>query len=368
MDMNEMQLGNDRQRAIQLLARLGEAHGVAGYEDEVRRIFRDELGEGCLTDRMGSTFIKKMGTAAVPRVMVAAHMDEVGFVVQAITRSGMIKCLPLGGWWPHTVLAQRVRIITGEGEKILGVFGAKPPHLLTEAERDKVMKLEDMFIDVGAIDGEDARTRFGIKVGDPIVPESSFAPMRNPDLFMCKAFDNRSGMAMVVQAVQSLETLSHPNTIYGVGTVQEEVGVRGAQTAAFSINPDAAIVLEGAPADDVPGTAEEERQGAVGGGVQIRLMDPSAIMNRRFVQYAVKMAESKGIPHQVAVRKSGSTDARAIHLHGAGVPTIVLGVPARYIHSHNSIINIEDYLSGLRLTLELAQVLDHSTVAGFTAF
>ena len=354
--------------AIQLLARLTEAHGVAGCEDEVRRIFRDEVGDVASTDKTGSIFLEKRGTADRPRVMVAAHMDEVGFVVQAVTKSGLIKCLPLGGWWPHTVLAQRVRIRTGEGKEILGVFGAKPPHLLSEGERDKVMKIDDMFIDVGAVDAEDVRERFGIRMGDPIAPDSSFIPMHNPDFLMCKAFDNRAGMALVVQTMQGIEGLSHPNTVYGVGTVQEEVGVRGAQTAAFSVDPDVAIVLEGTPADDLPGTAEDERQGAVGRGVQIRILDPSAIMNRRFTQCALKLAEEKGIPHQTAVRKSGSTDARAIHLHGAGAPTIVLGVPARYIHSHNSIIHIQDYLSALDLTLQLLRILDQKTVAHFTAF
>jgi len=292
----------------------------------------------------------------------------VGFVVQAITKSGLIKFIPQGGWWPHTILAQRVRIRAGDGTEIIGAIGAKPPHLLGEGEREKVMKVDDMFIDVGAVSAEDVRDRFGIRLGDAIAPESSFTRMHNPDFLLCKAFDNRVGMALTIQTMLALRRVSHPNTVFGVGTVQEEVGIRGAQTAVFDVGPDVAVVLEGAPADDLPGAPEDERQGVVGRGPQIRLMDPSAIMNRRFVQYALQIAEEHGIPHQVAVRKSGSTDARAIHLHGKGVPTIVLGVPARYIHSHNTMIHIDDYLNTLDLVLKLLQVLDDKTAGSFSSY
>jgi putative aminopeptidase FrvX len=295
-------------------------------------------------------------------------MDEVGFVVQSVTGDGLIRFLPLGGWGAHTILAKRVRIITRSNTEILGVVGAKPPHFLTDAEREKVMKIEDMFIDVGARDAADVRKRFGIEVGDGIVPESGFTPLHDPELLLCKAFDNRVGMAVVVHASAMLMSMAHPNTVCAVGTVQEEVGVRGAQTAAHAVNPAAAIILEGTPADDLPGTAEDERQGKLRGGVQIRIMDPSAIMNRKFTRYAVELAAEHGIKHQVAVRKSGSTDARAVHLTREGVPTIVLGVPARYIHTHNSIIHIKDYLNALELVMKLLERLDEETVRSFGTY
>jgi putative aminopeptidase FrvX len=354
--------------AFELLMKLGETHGAPGYENSVRRIFREELGGEAFTDRMGNIFCEKRGTSAGPRILVSGHMDEVGLVVQSITKSGLIKFLPLGSWWSQTLLAQRVRILTQEGTEILGVIGAKPPHLLSETDREKPVKIEDMLIDVGAVDAEDLRNRFGIRLGDSIVPYSPFVPMHNPDFLLCKAFDNRVGMALTIQAIQLLRELPHPNTVWGTGTVQEELGVRGAQTAVSTVDPDAAIVVEGTPADDLPGAAEEERQGAVGRGVQIRLMDPSAISNRKFAEYAIGRAESQGIPHQVAVRKSGGTDARTIHLHQKGVPTIVLGVPARYIHTHNSMIHLEDYLSALRLVLSLLETLDQNRVNAFCSF
>ncbi|MCU0571558.1 MAG: M42 family metallopeptidase [Syntrophobacteraceae bacterium] len=360
---------SSRTKALELLKGLGEAHGAAGSEDSVRRIFREELGGLTIQpDGMGNLFCEKPGLHDRPRIMVAAHMDEVGFVVQSITKTGLIKLSPLGGWWPHTLLAQRVRILTGAGSEILGIIGAKPPHFLQDAERDKLMKLDDMFIDVGAGSREEVLTEMGIRLGDPIVPFSPFTPLSRPDLFVCKALDDRIGVALTIQLTQELASRDHPNTVVAVATVQEEVGVRGAQTAAFTAKPDAAIVLEGTPADDFPGTSEEEQQGVLGRGAQVRLLDPSAIMNRRMVDLTLDLARKHQIPHQVAVRKSGSTDARAIHLHGAGIPTIVLGVPARYIHTHNSILNVQDYASALDLTLRLLMAMDSKTVESFTAF
>lgn len=354
--------------AIHLLKSLAEAPGAPGHEDAVRRIFRTEVGGDTTTDKTGSIIYTKKGTSEIPRIMLAAHMDEVGFVVQSVTREGLIRFLPLGGWWPHTILAKRVRIITRGNTEIIGVVGAKPPHFLTDAEREKVMKIEDMFIDVGARDAVDVRDRFGIEVGDSIVPDSSFTVLHDPDVFLCKAFDNRVGMAVVIHAAAMLMSMTHHNTVCAVGTVQEEVGVRGAQTAAHAVNPDAAIILEGTPADDLPGTTEEERQGKLRGGVQIRLMDPSAIMNRKFSRYAVELAREHGIAHQIAVRRSGSTDARAVHLTREGVPTIVLGVPSRYIHTHNGLVHMEDYLSALDLVMKLLERLDEDAVRSFVTY
>jgi len=363
-----MNSGNRKTRALELLMKLGDAHGAPGYEHSIRGIFREELGPAVSTDRMGNIFCEKKGIAGSPRILLSGHMDEVGFAVQTILKNGLIKFMPLGGWWSHTLLAQRVRILTREGREILGIIGAKPPHLLGEGEREKLVKIEDMFIDVGAVNADDLRERFGIRLGDSIVPWSPFLRMHNPDMLVCKGFDNRVGMALVIQIVQLLGTIPHPNTVWGTGTVQEEVGVRGAQTAGFSVNPDAAIVLEGAPADDLPGIPEDERQGVVGRGVQIRLMDPTAIMNRKFAQDAIALAESLEIPHQVAVRRSGGTDARAIPLHHRGVPPIVLGVPSRYIHTQNSIIHLEDYLGAFSLVVAILENLDEQKVNSFCDF
>lgn len=357
-----------RTKAISLLQELTDAHSVPGHEDEVRAIFVDEL-EDCgelSSDRNGSVFCQTDGDG--PRVLVAGHMDEVGFMVQNITPDGFIQFVPLGGWWEHSLLSQRVEILTRSGGKILGVVSSRPPHLLPEAMRRQVMSIEQMFIDVGAESRRAASEEMGISPGDPIAPCSLFTPMAREDYFMAKAFDNRVGMAGVIQAGQILSKSTHPNRLILCGTVQEEVGLRGAKTAAAYSNPDVAIILEGPPADDLPGLARGECQGRLGGGVQIRLFDPSAITNPRLAALAIDAAREEDIAHQITVRRSGGTDAGSFHLANHGVPCIVLGVPARYIHSHNAIIDLNDHLHMIRLIIALVRRLDPDTVRGLSTY
>lgn len=357
-----------REKAISLLRELTEAHSVPGHEDEVRAIFVDELAEcGELsTDGSGSVFCESGG--AGPRVLIAGHMDEVGFMVQNITADGFLQFVTLGGWWEHNLLAQRVEVRTRDGEKILGVIGSKPPHFLPEAARKQVMAVDQMFIDIGAESKKDVIENFGVSLGDPIAPLSPFASLGRGDQFIAKAFDNRVGMAGAIQAGQILSQSGHANRLIFCGTVQEEVGLRGAKTASNLAKPDVAIVLEGPPADDTPGFMKSDSQGSLGGGVQIRLFDPTAITNPRLAKLAIETAKAEGIPHQVTVRRTGGTDAGSIHQSNQGVPTIVLGVPARYIHSHNAVIDLNDYLAMLNLTVALARRLDEKTVAGLTTY
>lgn len=356
-----------QKKALSLLQELTEAHSVPGHEDEVRAIFVDEMEEhGDLsTDGCGSVFC---ATGYGPRVLVAGHMDEVGFLVQNITPDGFLQFVAVGGWWEHSLLSQRVEVRTRSGEKFLGVVASRPPHFLPASQRSQIIPLDQMFIDVGASSREEAEREMGISLGDPIAPVSQFTPMGREDLYMAKAFDNRVGMAAAIQSGQILSQSSHPNHLILAGTVMEEVGLRGAKTAAHFTRPDVALVLEGPPADDTPGFARSESQGRLGGGVQIRLFDPTAITNPRLAALAIQVAKEEGIPYQVTVRRSGGTDAGSIHQSGSGVPSIVLGVPARYIHSHNSIIDINDYLALVALTTALVRRLDQSTVDSLTTY
>lgn len=353
-------------KAVSLLRELTEAHAVPGHEDEVRAIFVNELEDhGELsTDRMGSVFCEAHDEG--PRVMVTAHMDEIGFLVQNITPDGFIKLVNVGGWWEHSLLAQRLEILTSSGKKIVGVVSSKPPHFLPESMRQHVVPLDQMFLDIGASSRRQAE-EFGVALGDPVAPVATFTAMANPDLFIAKAFDNRVGMAALIQAGQSLAGAENrPNSLVLCGTVQEEVGLRGAKTAAVHARPDVAIVLEGPPADDTPGFPLSEAQGKLGGGVQIRMYDPSAIGNPRFARFAIAVAEESNIRHQVTVRRSGGTDAGSFHLANHGIPCLVLGVPSRYIHSHNALINLTDYLEMVKLVEALVLRLDESTVDGFS--
>ncbi len=357
-----------RAKAVSLLQELTDAHSVPGHEDEVRAIFVNELEEcGELsTDGLGSVFCETGNDG--PRVLLAGHMDEVGFLVQNITPEGFIQFLPVGGWWEHSLLSQRVEILTRGGEKILGVVASRPPHFLPEAQRRQVMTIDQMFIDVGAESRRDVIEGLGISLGDPIAPCSEFTPMAREDYFMAKAFDNRVGMAGVIQAGQILAESMHPNRLILCGTVQEEVGLRGAKTAAAFSKPDVAIILEGPPADDAPGFNRSESQGRLGGGVQIRMFDPTAITNPRLAGLVIDLARAEGIPHQVTVRRSGGTDAGSFHLANQGIPSIVLGVPARYIHTHNAIIDVNDHLHLLTLVIALVRKLDQPTVDSLSAY
>ncbi|MDB6078700.1 MAG: Glutamyl aminopeptidase [Akkermansiaceae bacterium] len=355
-------------KAVSLLQELTEAHSVSGHEEEVRSIFARELREyGALsTDRTGSVFCELPG--AGPRVLIAGHMDEVGFLVQNITHDGFLQIQPVGGWWEHVLLAQRVEIRTRSGKKILGVISSKPPHFLPEAVRKQVMTIDQMFVDVGGASRHEVESEFGISLGDPVAPLSAFTAMEKPGYYLAKAFDNRVGMAGAIQAGQILAGGPHPNHLILAGTVQEEVGLRGAKTAAHFVKPDVAIVLEGPPADDTPGFSRADSQGRLGGGVQIRLYDPSAIMNPRLAELAIRTAREENIPHQVTVRRSGGTDAGSFHLANEGIPSVVLGVPARYIHSHNAVIDIDDQLHLVALTVALARRLDEAVVKGLTQY
>ena len=352
-----------------LLAKLSNAAGTPGNEGEIRDIIRQELHEcaGFSYDKMGSIICRRKLGIETPKIMLAGHMDEVGFIVRSIAKDGFLRFHNLGGWWGHTMLAQRVVIKSAAGD-VPGIIGAKPVHHLKPEQRKQVMDLADMHIDVGAKDREEAMERFGIRPGDHIVPDTPFREMKNPRFVSGKAFDDRVGVALLVDVLTQLAAEELPNRLYGVGTTQEEVGTRGAGTAVEMVNPDVAIILEGSPADDTPGFSKEDSQGELGRGPQIRLFDPTMIANKSLTQYVVNMAEFLGIPYQTAIRTSGGTDGRPIHVHKSGVPTIVIAPPVRYIHSHISLLNLDDYEHTLKLLLELVRGLDAGTVDSFSDF
>lgn len=354
-----------QKKGLALLESLTQAHSVPGHEDEVREIFVNELREyGELgSDKVGSVYCRKGDSG--PKIMVEGHMDEVGFRVQTILPNGFLKMVPVGGWWGHTLLSQRVEVKTFSGDKIMGTICSRPPHFLSEAERNKVIGVPNMFVDITARSQAEAE-EWGVRLGDPICPWSPWTPMRQKGWYMTKAFDNRVGMAGAIQVGQEAEAQCCELIV--AGSVQEELGLRGAKTLANVTKPDVAIVLEGPPADDTPGMPLSESQGMIGGGVQIRLHDPSAIMNPRLGRFAIETAQAEGIPHQVTVRTSGGTDAGSFNIANEGIPSVVLGTPARYIHSHNAIISDHDYHAMVALSLAMVKRLDQSTVDGFTSY
>jgi len=347
-------------RTQQFLKELVETHGVPGFESDVAAVMGKRLKSvGTISkDRLGSFICEKRGESAGPRVMLAGHLDEIGFMVKSITKEGFVKFLQLGGWWGHVVLAQRLIIKTRKGD-VLGVVGCKPPHELRDDDRKKVLELKDMYIDVGGTSDWEVQKKLDIRPGDPIVPDSSFAVMANPNLLLAKAWDNRVGCALAAETALGLKGAKHPNTLFAVATVQEEVGLRGAQTSAFKLNPDVAIALDVGIAHDTPGTEGDVK---LGEGPLVVVYDSSAIPNRRLLDLTIDTAKKLRIPLQFESVERGGTDAGKIHMVHQGVPSISMGVAARYIHSHVSIIHRRDFDATVKLLVALVKRLDRKTV------
>jgi putative aminopeptidase FrvX len=348
----------------QLLQALTDAYGVSGYEADARAVIRrylEPLGQ-VTQDKIGSVICQT--GASGPRVMLAGHMDEVGFMVRQITPEGFIKFVPLGGWWEHVMLGHRVIIKTSSGD-VVGVLGAKPPHMLSAEERKKMLEKKEMYIDIGATSQAEVEAA-GVRVGDPIIPDSHFTQLASGKTYLAKAFDNRVGCAMMIQAVQHFAAQPHPNTIFGVATVMEEVGVRGATTSVEAVNPDVAIILEVDIAGDIPGIKPEECNIKLGGGPTVLMFDARMIPNLKLRDLVINTAREMNIPLQFSAMEGGATDGAAIHLHKTGVPTVVIGVPTRHIHSHNAILHRDDYDRAVQLLIGIIGKLDAETVAGLT--
>lgn len=337
---------------------LTELQGAPGDEARVRTYMAGELekyADEVIYDNLGSVFGVKR--AEGPRVMVAGHMDEVGFMVTQITKNGMIRFQTLGGWWNQVMLAQRVQIMTSKGI-IPGVIGSIPPHLLSDEVRNKPMDVKNMLIDIGADDRDDALA-IGVKPGDTIVPVCPFTPMANEKKIMAKAWDNRYGCGLALELMKELQNEKLPNELYAGATVQEEVGLRGAQTAANMIQPDIFYALDASPANDMSGS--EDEFGQLGKGALLRIYDRTMITDRNMKDFILDTAEKHDIPYQYFISQGG-TDAGRVHLAQDGVPSAVIGICSRYIHTSSSIIHVDDYAAAKELLINLVKQTDQTTV------
>jgi len=351
---------------IELLKELTEASGISGYEQDIREIIRRHLRDVTTIeqDHLGSIVCRKDGESDTPRIMLAGHMDEVGFIVKLITDEGFVKFSTLGGWWGHVMLAQRVMIKTRKGD-VTGLIGSKPPHVLSDEERKKVQEPKDMYIDIGATSAEEVR-QLDIRPGDPIIPICPFTALGNGKTYLAKAFDDRVGCALFIEVIKKLINEKHPNTVYGVGTVQEEVGLRGARTSSWVVEPDIGLTMEVSVAGDVPDVKREDAQGKLGKGPAIVVRDGTMIPNLRLRDLFIDTAEEMKIPYQFALMEKGGTDSGAIHLHRQGVPNLVIGVPTRHIHSHAGIIHLDDFDNTVHLVTSVIKKLDSKAVAALT--
>lgn len=348
------------QDTLQLFKFLTELQGAPGFEHEVRHFMRKELEKytnEIVQDRLGSIFGVKRGTEDGPTVMVAGHMDEVGFMVTQITENGMLRFQPLGGWWNQVLLAQRVQVMTEQGP-VIGVIGSIPPHLLSDELRARPMDMKNMLIDIGADNKEDA-LNIGIRPGQQIVPVCPFTPMANEKKIMAKAWDNRYGCGLAIELLKEVQNETLPNILYSGATVQEEVGLRGAQTAANMIKPDIFYALDASPANDMSGSKSEF--GQLGKGVLLRILDRTMVTHKGIREFILDTAETNKIPYQYFVSQGG-TDAGRVHVSNDGVPSAVIGICSRYIHTAASIIHVDDYLAAKELLVKLVKATDKTTV------
>lgn len=347
-----------KEDTLQLFKTLTELQGAPGDEGRIRKFMEGELSkyaDEVIYDNLGGVFGVKRGTG--PKVMVAGHMDEVGFMVTQITEQGLLRFQTLGGWWSQVLLAQRVQVMTDNGP-VMGVISSIPPHNLTPEQRRKPMDIKNMLIDIGADDRDDAEN-IGIRPGQTVVPICPFTRMANPKKILAKAWDNRYGCGLSIELLKELKDETLPNELYSGATVQEEVGLRGAAVAANMINPDVFYALDASPANDM--TGDEKEFGHLGKGALLRIYDRSMITHRGMRDFVLDTAESNNIPYQYFISQGG-TDAGRVHLSNHGVPSAVIGICSRYIHTSASMIHIDDYAAAKELLIKLVQSTDKQTV------
>jgi putative aminopeptidase FrvX len=334
----------------ELLKRLSDAHGLSSSEGSIRDIIRKELDghvDELREDSAGNLIAVKRGGDF--SIMIAAHMDEIGLMVQYNDEKGFIRAVPIGGWFAPVLYTQRV-VLHGRNGPVLGVIGAKPVHVMKEEERKKGIKIEDMFIDVGAASGDEVAA-LGIEIGTPVTIDREFADLAGTRV-TGKALDNRVGVAMLIRALQQVES---PHTIYGVFTVQEEIGLKGAKVSAYSLDPDCAIAIDVTIPGDHPGIEKRDASVEMGAGPVLVIVSASGrglMADPRMTAWLRETGEKNDIPVQIEVGTGGNTDATIIHLERGGIPSIPLSIAARYIHSPVEVVDIADVEAGIRLLVE----------------
>ncbi len=358
---------NANDETVQLLQALADAPGPSGFEEPVRKIMVDRmkpLSDKLSYDGLGSV-IAVQGNSG-PRIMVDAHMDELGGVVRRVSNDGYLTMQMLGGWLDQALVDQRWTIIGSKGP-VKAVTGIRDIHIVPQEERTKVYPRESVFLDVGAKNAAEVAA-MGISPGDPVVPDAPFAVMNGTQNYLGKGWDDRVGCAVLIAAMQKLAKTSHPNQIYWVATVQEEIGLRGAHTAADLVKPEIGIAIEGGVTRDAPGVHPEEAQELLGAGPAIFLYDSSALPNRKFVGMVKQVAKDKSIPLQADLIQGYGDDSAEIQKSNGGVPTVNMVVPVRYTHSHNGIMNRGDFDHMVNLLVAILQGLDAKAVGNLRDF
>jgi putative aminopeptidase FrvX len=354
-------------RTVALLQQLTDTAGPPGFEEPIRKVMVDlmkPLAASVTFDGLGS-IIATQGSDG-PRVMVDAHMDELGGMIRRVTPRGLLTMQMLGGWLDQALVDQRW-IILGSKGPVRAVTGIRDVHVVPADERTRVYPRDSLFLDVGATTDAEVAA-MGISPGDPVVPDAPFTVLNGTDNYLAKGWDDRVGCGVIIEAMRRLATLPHPNQIVWTITTQEEVGLRGAEAAAAVVKPAIAIAIEGGITGDVfPGRAEET-QAKLGAGPGIFLFDSSALPNRKLTQLVKQTAAAKKLPLQTDLVQGYGDDSAELQRSNGGVPTVNLVVPIRYTHAHNGIMNRRDFDQMVDLLVALLQKLDKATVDSIRDF
>ncbi|MEM0086361.1 MAG: M42 family metallopeptidase [Zestosphaera sp.] len=355
-----------KEDVFSLLKKLSESIGPSGNEDSVRELVIDEMkrvADALRVDTLGNVIAVKKGSRGSGKLMLAAHMDEIGLFVSHIDEKGFLRILPIGGIPERSLVYQRVIIKTRDGRRYRGVIGLKPPHVIKPEELRQIPEMKEFFIDIGATSREEV-LNMGVRVGDIAVFDRELSVLTG-DRVTGKAIDDRVGLAVMLKSFEVIE--SPELDVYAVATVQEEVGLKGAEVAAYSITPDVALALDVTVASDFPGVSEHEWCTQLGKGPAIKVADGRSasglIAHPEVVKMLIKIAEESGIPYQVEVLAGGTTDASVIALNKEGVPAGVVSIPSRYIHSPVEVIDLKDVLNAIKLTKAFAERATHEWVS-----
>lgn len=337
-----------------LLKRLCETPGIPGQERLIREVVKEALTplvDSVETDVMGNVIGLKRGNGT-RRVMLAAHMDEIGFMVRHIDDKGFVRLQPLGGFDARQLFAQRVLVNTRKGEVLRGVlaYSTKPAHMLTPEEMNRAPQIESFFVDLG-MPAEQVKEK--VSVGDMVTMDRTTESCG--DTFFGKAMDDRVGVFVMIEAMRQLKDTRTEVDIYAVATAQEEVGLRGATTSAYAIEPDIGIALDVTLANDYPGPSETETVTKLGQGVAIKIMDGSLICHPKLVEHFREIAERENIPHQMEILPRGGTDAGALQRSRSGSVSITISIPTRYVHTVNEMVHRKDIESAVNLLARYLQ-------------
>jgi endoglucanase len=348
-------------RTAETLQKLADAAGPPGFEEPVRALLvgmMKPLASSLTYDGMGS-IIATQGSSG-PKIMVDAHMDELGGMVRRVTPNGLLTMQMLGGWLDQALPDQRWVIIGSKGP-VKAVTGIRDIHVVPADERTRVFPRDGLFLDVGARSEAEVR-EMGISPGDPIVPDAPFEILNGTSNYLGKGWDDRVGCAVIVESMRRLANEAHPNRISWVITTQEEIGLRGAHTAADTVKPELAIAIEGGITGDVFPGKLEETQVKLGAGPGIFLYDSSAIPNRKLTAFVKQTALDRKLPLQFDLVQGYGDDSAEIQKSNGGVPTVNLVVPVRYTHAHNGILNRQDFDQTVELVVGMLKKLDAAEV------